>query len=114
MRSPVRYFVAILASLTLIILFSTNNRAHAQVRANGRIVFISTRSGSTQIHTMNADGSDVRQLTTSAAPSIDPTFSPDGNKIAFARKTTAANSSYEIYVTTKRRRDVYYVQGIFV
>ena len=98
MRPLARYLVAILASLTLAILFSNGNLAHAQVRANGRIVFISTRSGSTQIYTMNADGSDVRQLTTSAAPSIDPMFSPDGNKIAFARKTSAANSSYEIYV----------------
>ncbi|OQY35430.1 MAG: hypothetical protein B6243_04795 [Anaerolineaceae bacterium 4572_5.2] len=48
-----------------------------------RLVFASMMSGNWEIHTINIDGSDLRQLT--KHPAIDglPTFSPDGEWIAF-------------------------------
>jgi TolB protein len=51
--------------------------------ANGRIAFVSDRDhGAHDIYSMNADGTDVRRLTTGLWTS-DPRWSPDGTKIAF-------------------------------
>jgi len=53
---------------------------------NGRIVFISDRSGSWQLHTINPDGSDLFQVTNLAPTDDDawfPSISPDGRRIAF-------------------------------
>ena len=51
------------------------------------IAFDSDRDGPLSIYLMRADGSDVRRVTTAPAGMIDsePTFSPDGKKLVFAR-----------------------------
>ena len=67
-----------------------------------RIAFTSNRDGGNsnyEIYVMNADGSNQQRLTVSpaAAPAWDhePTWSPDGSKIAFS---SARDGNYEIYV----------------
>ena len=58
--------------------------------ANGRIAFGSDRYGGTHnIFTMNADGSDVRQLTFVTAEegaALDQNWSPDGRQLAYNRR----------------------------
>jgi Tol biopolymer transport system component len=58
-------------------------------RDGRKIVFVSKRSGFWEIHSMDADGSNVRRLTTFKAgdQSIPywPRWSPDGRKIAYHR-----------------------------
>jgi Tol biopolymer transport system component len=44
---------------------------------------------------MNADGTDQRRLTTDAAFDADPTFSPDGTRLAF---TSTRDGNTQIYV----------------
>jgi dipeptidyl aminopeptidase/acylaminoacyl peptidase len=61
----------------------------------GRIAFVSTRSGSSQIWVMNADGSNQRQLTADLAPGTTPSWSPDGKKIAY---TSLRSGSAQIWV----------------
>ncbi|MBS7622383.1 PD40 domain-containing protein [Candidatus Bathyarchaeota archaeon] len=64
--------------------------------ANGKIVFASDRSGAGfEIFVMNPDGSAVTQLTTNTAGDLEPSWSPDGSKIAFA---SDRDTDYEIYV----------------
>ena len=46
-------------------------------------MFTSTRDGDIDIYTMNADGSDVRRLTTAVGYDGGPFFSPDGSKIVY-------------------------------
>lgn len=49
-----------------------------------QIVFMSWRTGATEIFIMNADGSEPRRLTTTAeGESVDPRVSPDGQRIVY-------------------------------
>jgi len=49
-----------------------------------RIIFMSWRTGATEIHAMNADGSDQVRLThTEVGESIDPRVSPDGRQVVY-------------------------------
>src|SRR5688572_16674526 len=50
---------------------------------NGRVAFVS----SGQIWTVNGDGSDLQQVTNPTSPAFDadPSWSPDGTRIAFSR-----------------------------
>jgi eukaryotic-like serine/threonine-protein kinase len=49
----------------------------------GRIVFSSSRSGNRNLWTADADGSNLRPLTSDAAIEERPAFSPDGREVAF-------------------------------
>ena len=49
-----------------------------------KIAFVSDRSGSGQIYTMNADGSEPMQVTRSSGDNYSPNWSPDGSQIVFA------------------------------
>lgn len=49
------------------------------------IVFASRDDGQFQIFSMREDGSGVRQLTNNEFGSTNPAWSPDGNRIAYAR-----------------------------
>jgi Tol biopolymer transport system component len=66
---------------------------------NGRIAFVSTPrltdEGKFEIYTMRADGSDARRLTDNAGFDSGPTFSPDGERIAFV---SHRHGNYEIYL----------------
>ena len=74
-------------------------RAHLwdpQWSPNGeQILFTQDRSGKGQIHVMNADGSDVRNLSDNAFCDRDPSWSPDGRRIAFLSDRTA---DWDVYV----------------
>ncbi|OGR99860.1 MAG: hypothetical protein A2V88_10820 [Elusimicrobia bacterium RBG_16_66_12] len=52
-----------------------------------KIAWFSDRDGDAEIHVMNADGSDVTQLTTDGG-AVSPRWSPDGEHIAYARGGT--------------------------
>jgi len=49
-----------------------------------------------ELYVANADGSDQKRLTTTRADERDPTWSPDGARIAFARAVDAT-TGYDIY-----------------
>ncbi|HEX8568176.1 MAG TPA: Calx-beta domain-containing protein [Pyrinomonadaceae bacterium] len=68
-----------------------------QAAQNGKIVFSSYRSffSSTEIYTMNPDGSNQTRLTNNNADDSEPSFSPDGSKIVFVSNR---DSDSEIYV----------------
>ena len=52
--------------------------------SRGSIVFVSTRSGFSEIHTMSSTGENVQQLTNSGIKAVaNPVWSPDRTKIAF-------------------------------
>lgn len=58
--------------------------AEATLSADGKkIVFTSSRDGDLDIYTMNADGSNVRRLTSTLGYDGGPFFSPDGKWIVY-------------------------------
>ena len=64
---------------------------------NGQIAFSSNRDGNFEIYTMSEDGSDETRLTDEDANDFDPSWSPDGDKIAFVSFRDGSNNM-EIYV----------------
>jgi len=84
-------------------------------RDKKQVVFVSDRDGGRNIYVMNADGSDVRQLTFSTGNSRKdsksnfdvqtnegPSFSPDGSRIIFKRshalgRVTKAPIRWDVY-----------------
>ena len=61
----------------------------------GRIAFTSDRDGDWDIYVMDADGSNVTQLTHNDAPDTEPSWSPDGERIAF---TSTRDGDWDIYL----------------
>lgn len=88
---------SVLVGLALILISgcsaSLTTSAH---RDQGQIVFVSSRTGSQQIFTMNADGTNVAQLTNSAGNNLWPRWSPDNSQIVF--QSTRDEGQWEIYV----------------
>ncbi len=100
----VAHCLAVLAGLSL-----ANSPAHAALPGlNGRIAcdgergtapggpapgfpeFVTPRA---ELYTMNADGSGFVRLTDNAVSDIDPSFSPDGSKLAFSSTRTSSFQS---------------------
>ncbi len=59
----------------------------------GKIVFYSNRSGTNQIYTINADGTEERQLTKNFINEY-PSWSPDGRKIIFSSEQNGRSQIY--------------------
>jgi Tol biopolymer transport system component len=65
---------------------------------DGRLItFCSNRSGSFQIWAMNADGSNVHQVT-NGNRFIFPDYSPDASKIVFSGTASATDVNQNVYV----------------
>src|SRR6185503_11130858 len=69
---------------------------------SSRLAFTSDRDGNLEIYSANADGSDVRRLTTSPGDDSDPSWSSSG-RIAF---TSRRDGNSEIYSMNADGSDV--------
>lgn len=68
-----------------------------------QIAFISTRNGqSTALHVMSADGSNVRQVSSTVEEAVDggPVWSPDGQKIAYFSDKSGGREVYLLDLNT--------------
>ena len=75
-----------LTKLTTSLPAGVSDPRHAAWSPNGsRIAFTAARDGQHKVWTMNADGSDARQVTTDDGFDVGATWSPDGMRIAFSR-----------------------------
>ena len=87
--SPVRYEVSIIdgdgSNEKRLTNNSTDDTAPSLSPDGKKVVFVSERTGQSEIFVMNSDGSDQRRLTTNTAADWSPTWSPDGSQIFFGR-----------------------------
>jgi TolB protein len=71
-----------------------SNSAPAWSPDGKQLAAVLTRDGTSQIYLMNADGTNLRRLTTSGAIDTEPFFTPDGQSIYF---TSDRGGSPQIY-----------------
>jgi Tol biopolymer transport system component len=99
MLSIVRRVVVLLSwiCLTSTIVSSAADRAK-----NGKIAFFANWTGTSQIYTINPDGTELFQVTNLLQPTdpfaLEMDFSPDGNRILFPHDMTGALELYTINV----------------
>lgn len=76
------------------------NECDFRQKLRGRIVFNSDRKrGKNQIYVINADGSNLKQLTKGDGENLSPTWSPNGKYIAFV---STRDGNKEIYIMNKK------------
>jgi Tol biopolymer transport system component len=81
-----------------------------------RVAFMSDRSGSWEVYSINLDGSGLAQLTNNRANDGLPTWSPDGQTIAFVSDEGGAWAVWAIDLEGANRRKLFDLegQGLFV
>jgi TolB protein len=62
------------------------------------VAFVSDRSGTEQIYTMNSDGGDPERLTNGIGEAANPAWNQDGEHLAFAWTQGYAPGSYNIFL----------------
>jgi uncharacterized protein YjdB len=83
-----------LTNLTRFIPDAMNDKRDPAWSPDGtRIVFIGAMNSNHKVWTIDANGSNARQITSDAGFDMMPTFSPDGQKIAFVRYNTVNRSN---------------------
>lgn len=93
------YLILRAVSCALAVLAFTSLAFATYPGKNGRLVFIEAKSGNFQLYTMNADGSDVVQITQlppSQNPFWTPAYSPDGQQIVFSNDATGFMELYVV------------------
>jgi TolB protein len=78
----------------------------ANPKTGADIVFVSDRGGLPQIYRMNIDGTDVARLTTGEGEAVNPSWSPDGQHIAFAWTRGFEPGNYNIFIMDVATREV--------
>ena len=71
--------------------------------ASSKIAFVGTRTGHKEIYTCDADGSDLRQLTSDNNISVGPALSPDGRRLAYTGYKSGYADIYLIDLATGAR-----------
>jgi Tol biopolymer transport system component len=75
---------------------------------NGRIAYtaVDTTTGTTEIWTVNPDGSDKRQLTNNTSSDQFPRWSPDGRQIVFVSDRSGANDAWVMNADGSNQRNL--------
>jgi TolB protein len=74
-------------------------------KTGGEVLFISGRTSKQQLYKMNANGSGVEMITTNDGEVANPSWSPDGRKIAFSWTKGYDPGNFNIFVMDMSRKE---------
>jgi len=69
-----------------------------------RMAYVSNRTGSNEIWTAQADGSDARRVTSNVGTVFHPRWSPDGQRLVFASQS---NGNWDVWVVRANGADLF-------
>ena len=94
--TALRLAVLGLAAAVTVIAFTGPARSAADAAAGSRIVFHSRlKGGNNEIFSVNANGTGLTRLTRSTASDSNPTWSPDGKRVAFESNRHGDRRGYQ-------------------
>ena len=67
-------------------------------RTGAQIAFVSGRAGPPQIYMMDVDGTNVQRLTSGGGDAVNPAWSPDGQRLAFAWTRGFEPGNFNIFI----------------
>ncbi|RKY87239.1 hypothetical protein DRQ15_11135 [candidate division KSB1 bacterium] len=80
-----------------------HDNANPVYSSNGQLIaFQSNRNGNWDVFVMNSEGGEQKQITSNILDEEEPVFSPNGEKIFFARQQAADTKNRDIYVVDLR------------
>ena len=74
------------------------------VDAQAQIAFVSDRDWNLEIYVMDADGDNLRRLTNSPLGETEPSWSPDGERIAFVTTRAEEGARDENFANLRNGR----------
>ena len=95
----------LLFSTSLVLVFANLFNISAEAPKRAKIVFTSTRNANAEIYIMNADGSEEIRLTHHPGDDFDPTWSPNGEHIAFVSERDH-KGLYDIYLMDANGKNI--------
>ena len=95
-KKPSIYVQSLSGQRTMVANFKGNNSAPAWAPDGNRLAIVLTYGANSQIYTINADGSGLRQVTKSSAIDTEPTWSTDGNWIYFSSDRGGRPQIYKV------------------
>lgn len=101
-KKPIIYVQSLSGQRTVLASFKGNNSAPAWSPNGDKLAIVLTYGANSQIYTINADGSGLKQITKSSAIDTEPTWSADANWIYF---TSDRGGRPQIYKTSSNGGD---------
>src|ERR1043166_4039496 len=86
--------------------------AGAKNAPTGRIAFSVGSFGHADIYAVNADGSGIARLTDDPAADFDPSWSPDGRRIAYRHEDARSGQIYVMNADGSRQRNLTRRRGL--
>ena len=119
MRPTWRAFGATLAGacVVVVVILTTLASWSATPATNGLIAYVGSDShGRSQVFTIRPDGTNKTQLTNSAGNNLDPAWSADGSRLAFASTRTGTPELWVMNADGNRQTEVTFppLAGVFV
>ncbi len=95
-KKPIVYVQTLSGQRTVVASFKGNNSAPAWSPDGNQLAIVLTHGANSQIYTINADGSGLKQVTKSNAIDTEPTWSNDGQWIYFSSDRGGRPQIYKV------------------